>query len=104
MSIHSLRTTATPTIDIDMVLPFIGGIKKSEMTEYAVQHAQATRHQGDFYGLLHELGIHTDLHLLTTICNNIGSSDQFDGLGPMLVYVPDMVYIRKLSRLAKKLS
>lgn len=50
-----------------------------EFKEILIEPVIAYRHQGDFIGLLRDIGVTTDLFMFTMYINNINNPVEYDG-------------------------
>lgn len=70
----------------DMLNSHVGFLKNHATTERrSVTPLQAAIFRGDFYGLLHSVGIDKKYHYLIMRVNGLDASNQFDGLNTELL-------------------
>lgn len=60
-----------------------------------IKETVAYKHEGNFYGILHELNIPANLHYITMRVNNLLNSSDYNGLDT-IIKIPDFTIIEQL--------
>lgn len=64
---------------MDHLEQHLGYIKDQGLTLVTIKETVAYKHEGNFYGILHELNIPANLHYITMRINDLLNSGDYDG-------------------------
>ncbi len=93
MSLHELMKISDDAYgeDIDSIMESnslaIFKIKDKHTFTTEIEYQKVNKYIGDFYGLLEDLLVPTELYYLTTVLNNLNSSSGFDGTTNVIVLI-----------------
>jgi len=75
-----------------LIRSYIPLILKQQLTQVSPTNQQLYKYQGDFYGLLDELGVEKQYHYATLLVNQLKSSTEFEP-SMAVILLPNTAYI-----------